>query len=51
VFALARVKQDLRDDLDAFGLIEAIGAELILPTLPTTVAAYRQWRDGHPDPV
>ncbi|MER5906053.1 sulfate permease [Streptomyces mirabilis] len=43
VFALARVKQDLRDDLDAFGLTEAIGTDRIFPTLPTTLAAYREW--------
>lgn len=43
VFALARVKQDLRDDLDAFGLTEAIGTDRIFPTLPTARAAYREW--------
>ncbi|SFF98617.1 SulP family inorganic anion transporter [Streptomyces mirabilis] len=43
VFALARVKQELRDDLDAFGLTEAIGTERIFPTLPTALAAYREW--------
>jgi high affinity sulfate transporter 1 len=40
VFAMARVKQDLRGDLDAAGLIDRIGAERIFPTLPTAVAAY-----------
>ncbi|MER6418290.1 sulfate permease [Streptomyces sp. NPDC001137] len=43
VFALARVKQDLLDDLEAYGLAEAVGRELIFPTLPTAVAAYRTW--------
>ncbi|WP_329267089.1 SulP family inorganic anion transporter [Streptomyces sp. NBC_01451] len=43
VFALARVKQDLRHDLDAYGLTESVGACLIFPTLPTAVAAYREW--------
>ena len=43
VFALARVKQDLRDDLDAYGLTESVGTDRIFPTLPTAVAAYRQW--------
>lgn len=50
VFAMARVKQELRDDLDAYGLTESIGPELIFPTLPTAVAAYRAWhgpRDPH----
>ncbi|NEW36940.1 STAS domain-containing protein, partial [Nocardia cyriacigeorgica] len=39
-FAMARVKQDLRDDLDAAGLTDRIGAEHLYPTLPTAVAAY-----------
>ncbi|MFE0257783.1 SulP family inorganic anion transporter [Streptomyces sp. NPDC059010] len=43
VFALARVKQDLLDDLRAYGLADAVGADLIFPTLPTAVAAYRKW--------
>jgi sulfate permease, SulP family len=41
VFALARVKQDLRTALTAYGLTESIGADRIFPTLPTAVAAYR----------
>ncbi|MGW2380075.1 SulP family inorganic anion transporter [Streptomyces sp. NPDC001658] len=45
VFALARVKQDLRDDLKAYGLVDSVGADLVFPTLPTAVAAYRAWRD------
>ena len=40
VFAMARVKQDLRADLVRAGLVETVGAELIFPTLPTAVAAY-----------
>lgn len=49
VFALARVKQDLLDDLDAFGLTRTIGADRIFPTLPTAVAAYVEWhRSGGP---
>jgi MFS superfamily sulfate permease-like transporter len=42
VFALARVKQDLRDALDAYGLTESIGAEHLYPTLPTAVSAFRE---------
>ena len=38
--ALARVKQDLREDLDAFGLTERIGPEHVYPTMPTAVASY-----------
>ncbi|MFI7542441.1 SulP family inorganic anion transporter [Actinoplanes sp. NPDC049599] len=43
VFALARVKQDLRAALDAYGLSAAVGPERIYPTLPTAVEAYREW--------
>jgi MFS superfamily sulfate permease-like transporter len=43
MFALARVKQDLPDDLRACGLADSVGADRILPTLPTVVAAYRAW--------
>jgi SulP family sulfate permease len=43
VFALARVKQDLLTALNAYGLTEAIGPDRIFPTLPTAVAAYRDW--------
>ena len=51
VLALARVKQDLRDDLDAAGLVDAIGTDRMYPTLPTAVAAYLAWheeRHGRP---
>jgi sulfate permease, SulP family len=41
VFAMARVKQDLRDALDAAGLIEKIGQDRIFMTLPTAVEAFR----------
>ncbi|MBM2616305.1 sulfate permease [Actinoplanes sp. LDG1-06] len=44
--ALARVKQDLLVDLEAFGLVDRIGADRIFPTLPTAVAAYEKWLDG-----
>jgi len=44
VFALARVKQDLLDQLEAFGLVASIGTDRIFPTLPTAVAAYETWR-------
>lgn len=48
VFAMARVKQDLRDDLDAAGLTAKIGAEHLYPTLPTAIAAYRAYRKAGP---
>lgn len=53
VFALARVKQDLLDDLDAYGLTAAVGPEYIFPTMPTAVGAYREWaqRQSPPWPV
>jgi len=48
VFAMARVKQDLRDDLVRAGLVNRVGADLIFPTLPTAVAAYvRAYQDKH----
>ncbi|MEV0777438.1 sulfate permease [Streptomyces sp. NPDC050428] len=46
VFAMARVKQDLRDQLNAYGLSDSVGDGLIFPTLPTAVAGYRKWRSG-----
>ncbi|NNH68724.1 sulfate permease [Nocardia uniformis] len=42
VFAMARVKQDLRVALEAAGLVDRIGAEHLYPTLPTAVAAFRR---------
>ena len=42
VLALARVKQDLLTQLTAFGLTGDIGPDLIFPTLPTAVEAYRR---------
>ena len=43
VFALARVKYELLDELDAFGMRASVGADRIFPTLPTAVAAYQEW--------
>ena len=40
VFALARVKQDLRALLDAAGLVDKIGEDRIFMTLPTAVEAF-----------
>ncbi len=44
VFAMARVKQDLRDALSDAGLIDKIGEDRIFMTLPTAVEAYRNRR-------
>ena len=41
---MARVKQDLRDELRSAGLLEKIGADRIFMTLPTAVEAYRNRR-------
>lgn len=41
VFGMARVKQELRDALEAAGMLDEIGEANIYPTLPTAVAAYR----------
>jgi high affinity sulfate transporter 1 len=53
VFAMARVKQDLRDDLDAHGFVERVGADRVFFTLPTAVQGYAAWyreRHGEPPP-
>jgi high affinity sulfate transporter 1 len=42
VFAMARVKQDLRDSLAAAGLLTKIGEDRIYMTLPTAVQAFQQ---------
>lgn len=41
VFAMARVKADLRDDLVAAGFLARVGEDRIFPTLPTAVEAFR----------
>jgi len=41
VFAMARVKQDLRVQMEAAGLLDRIGEDHIFMTLPTAVQAYR----------
>lgn len=46
VMALARMKQDLRAQLAPSGLLDRIGEDLVFPTLPTAVAAYRSRRAG-----
>jgi SulP family sulfate permease len=52
-FAMARVKQDMRDSLAAAGFIDKVGPEHIFPTLPTAVSAYAAWYEseyGTPPP-
>jgi sulfate permease, SulP family len=41
VFAMARVKQDMYDDLLAAGFIDRLGQDKIFMTLPTAVEAFR----------
>ena len=41
VFALARLKQDVLAALEAYGIVDRIGPELLFPTLPTAEEAYR----------
>jgi SulP family sulfate permease len=43
VFAMARVKKELRDLLISGGFVEKVGEERIFPTLPTAVDAYLAW--------
>ncbi len=43
VFALARLKRDLRDQLVPTGLLDRIGENRIFATLPTAVDAFRAW--------
>ncbi len=42
VLALVRVKQDLRDDLDAAGFLERLGSDRVFYTLPTAVEAFHR---------
>lgn len=51
VFAMARVKQDLRNQLAKAGLIDTLGADHIFMTLPTAVAAYRNWHQQRVGPL
>jgi SulP family sulfate permease len=46
VLALARVKQDLRDDLEAAGFLDRLGRDHVFFTLPTAVEAFRTRSGG-----
>jgi SulP family sulfate permease len=53
VFAMARVKQELREDLDATGFTARVGPDRFYMTLPTAVEAYvaeYTVRHGEPPP-
>ena len=43
VFALARVKFELREILASTGFIDRIGEDRVFMTLPTAVSGYEQW--------
>ena len=45
VFAMARVKQDLRAQLLRGGLLKLIDEERMYPTLPVAVEAYERWQE------
>jgi len=47
--AMARVKQDTRDELAAAGFIDVVGEDFIFPTLPTAVEGYEEWARAHPE--
>ena len=49
-FGLARVKQDFSVDLAPTGFWDRVGTERVFPTLPTAVAAYREWAGLPEDP-
>ncbi len=46
VFAVARMKLDLRSDLERTDLLGRIGEDHLFPTLPTAVEAFRLWQAG-----
>ena len=53
VFAMARVKYELRETLRAGGFVQKVGEDRIFMTLPTAVDAYVGWhveRHGTPPP-
>ncbi|MBK9102347.1 MAG: SulP family inorganic anion transporter [Austwickia sp.] len=41
--ALTRVKQDVRDQLNAAGFLQRLGPDRVFMTLPTAVEGYRRW--------
>ena len=43
VFALARVKFEVREILASTGFIDRIGEDKVFMTLPTAVSAYQDW--------
>lgn len=48
IMGWARVRFEVRADLERAGFIDAIGAEHMYETLPTTVEAFQDWATEHP---
>ena len=48
MFAMARVKVDLRDQLARTPLLRRVGEDRIFATLPTAVEAYKEWEQANP---
>ena len=49
VFAMARVKMEIRDQLNVGGFIDRVGANRVFPTLPTAVAGFTAWCEAGRD--
>jgi SulP family sulfate permease len=50
-FAIARAKFEIRESLEAGGILEKVGPDRVFDTLPTAVAAFSVWhaeREGRP---
>lgn len=48
VFAIARMKWELRSDLERTGMLQQIGEDHLFATLPTAVEAFRTWQATQP---
>ena len=47
IFAMARVKHELQEVLEAAGFLARMGPDRLFMTLPTAVEAYRKWYIDH----
>jgi MFS superfamily sulfate permease-like transporter len=50
-FGIARMKQELRDELAATPFLRHVAPDRIFATLPTTVEAYQAWAGGDAAPA
>ncbi|MCB0912268.1 MAG: sulfate permease [Propionibacteriaceae bacterium] len=46
IFAMARVKMDVREPLEAAGFLARVGEDRVFATLPTAVAGYADWHEA-----